>query len=370
MYPSEQDRLDAADPNVDLVRLQELAGNFPELRPTIATNPATYDALLQWLRDLGDPEINAALQKRTHVDQAAGTTVIPAAQDSGAAEVFEQPTQVVPTKSEHFTPQNTQANAQTDSPTRVFPDAVAADETVQFSAEEARYLVSAPAFLPQDDHAGSAAVPAQPYYANLGATRGMGMGAGGAAETDKNKRSPLTWLLVVLLVMAVAGVVAAGYLLLRQDGKKTAEPRKDTTVTQPEPGQTEEPEPKKDEDSKDSTDPLKANFPVKPGYHQAAEFASPSGNIMCNLKDGVKCVIREHDLAGTAHCRDGEAVFATISGEQATLSCGSGGVPMPANVLDYDQSAANGNFACTSRKDGVTCWDLKKGTSFTIARKV
>ena len=55
---------EAADPATPLSRLQELAEHRPETRAAIAANPSTYPGLLEWLSELGDPEIDAAIAAR------------------------------------------------------------------------------------------------------------------------------------------------------------------------------------------------------------------------------------------------------------------------------------------------------------------
>lgn len=54
----------ALDPNTDPATLQQIAQYAPELLPCLAKNPNTYPALLDWLRGLNDPAINAALASR------------------------------------------------------------------------------------------------------------------------------------------------------------------------------------------------------------------------------------------------------------------------------------------------------------------
>ena len=56
---------EAASPKTTPARLQELANNYPKLRPLIAMNPTAYPALVKWLADLNDPAINVALAQRT-----------------------------------------------------------------------------------------------------------------------------------------------------------------------------------------------------------------------------------------------------------------------------------------------------------------
>ena len=45
-------------------RLHELASTVPESRTAIASNLSTYPALLEWLGSLGQPDVDAALQRR------------------------------------------------------------------------------------------------------------------------------------------------------------------------------------------------------------------------------------------------------------------------------------------------------------------
>ena len=59
-YTAEQ----ALDPNTPLEVLAAIAQDAPHLRPQIATNPSTYPALLEWLGNLRDPDVDAALRSR------------------------------------------------------------------------------------------------------------------------------------------------------------------------------------------------------------------------------------------------------------------------------------------------------------------
>lgn len=54
----------AADPHTDWDTLHWIAEKYPELRPAVAENPATYPELLDALRAIGDPEIDSALARR------------------------------------------------------------------------------------------------------------------------------------------------------------------------------------------------------------------------------------------------------------------------------------------------------------------
>ena len=48
----------------DQMQIAQIAQYAPELRACIARNPNTYPALLEWLAQLNDPAINAALRTR------------------------------------------------------------------------------------------------------------------------------------------------------------------------------------------------------------------------------------------------------------------------------------------------------------------
>lgn len=49
---------------IDQMQIAQIAQYAPELRACIARNPNTYPALIEWLGQLGDPAINAALASR------------------------------------------------------------------------------------------------------------------------------------------------------------------------------------------------------------------------------------------------------------------------------------------------------------------
>lgn len=55
----------ALDPNTPLQVLADIAAQEPGLRKHIAANPSTYPELLTWLSQLGDPEVDEALRRRS-----------------------------------------------------------------------------------------------------------------------------------------------------------------------------------------------------------------------------------------------------------------------------------------------------------------
>lgn len=69
----------ASDPQTSGQTLADIAAQRPDLRPAVAANPSTYPALLDWLKSLGEPAVDAALAAR-----AQATQVLPA-QPAGQA---------------------------------------------------------------------------------------------------------------------------------------------------------------------------------------------------------------------------------------------------------------------------------------------
>lgn len=54
----------AADPQASPQELADIAFTKPQLRPTVASNPATPSNVLEWLASQGDPVVHAAIKAR------------------------------------------------------------------------------------------------------------------------------------------------------------------------------------------------------------------------------------------------------------------------------------------------------------------
>jgi zinc-ribbon domain len=57
-------RAEAANRRTSAVRLREIASTVPEARAAVASNPKAYPDLLIWLGNLGDPDVDEALERR------------------------------------------------------------------------------------------------------------------------------------------------------------------------------------------------------------------------------------------------------------------------------------------------------------------
>ncbi|NIL82505.1 variant leucine-rich repeat-containing protein [Rhodococcoides kroppenstedtii] len=62
--PSRFTAAQASDPTTPQAVLSQIAEHEPSLRSTVAANPNCYPGLLDWLRGLGDPEVERALAAR------------------------------------------------------------------------------------------------------------------------------------------------------------------------------------------------------------------------------------------------------------------------------------------------------------------
>ena len=62
---TDADRLAASSPSTPAAELARIAAARPDLHPALATNPATYPDLVDWLRTSPDPAVQAALAQRT-----------------------------------------------------------------------------------------------------------------------------------------------------------------------------------------------------------------------------------------------------------------------------------------------------------------
>ncbi|MFE7604561.1 hypothetical protein ACFU1Q_05240 [Brachybacterium paraconglomeratum] len=108
--------------------------------------------------------------------------------------------------------------------------------------------------------------------------------------------------------------------------------------------------------------------PAPDGAEEMTELRSPTGNISCHLEeDSVSCSLVERDFsaAGLEDCADGPFSI-TVAGEDAERACGSSFLSDSAPTLEYDRSAQRGDVVCTSRFDGMTCWNVMTGKGFTV----
>ena len=414
----------AQDPNAELETLHQLAQNYPGLRPYIAANPRTYPALLEWLGTLGDPAVDAALASRSGQPQSAQSpqtspqlaVVSPPGSQPGSPSVrsSEAPTQV--TLPHSLQPGSAASGvsgasgASAVSGTSATSSRSAASASSAFSAAGAGNqadvfqatgdpTVSNPTFRPtQAIPSQSPARPVQPALqqtfqqsANVSqaqnpgiptaaqsasaADGGNGVFGVGTEDDDSSAASILTSnriLLILALMVATILVFLATWYFSGDDSRNSAGGSDAQATSQSGQGAGAAPSaasasPKASATPSASPTPtLKA--PAPNGAREMSSFNAPSGNITCTLNDKeVTCTINQHEA--TASCPASKPLTVKVAANgQSSQSCGSTFTPTQ-DRLDYNVSAKNSTFACTSTESGMQCWSQVSGEGFTLSRE-
>lgn len=168
-------------------------------------------------------------------------------------------------------------------------------------------------------------------------------------------------MLALLLVLVTTLVGRAWFT--SNDEQKQADST--TTTTQE---ATTEPETTAAEETP-SKDPVS---PAPDGSQELSELRSPTGNIVCKLtEDTASCSVLERNFEDSSleDCEAGPFSIQVADGE-AALDCGSSFLSDSAQTLEYKNSAVHGDMACTSRFDGMTCWNTMTGKGFTVSRSM
>ena len=322
----------AKDPDTPLETLQQLAQNYPGLRPHVASNPSAYPALLEWLGNLGDPAIDAALEARNSGATAGteSTSFIPPVRTSTGASASSASTSVMPAQ-----------YLESDTGTVSSIEAFATDE-------------------PEDE-----VLPKLP-------TR--------KKNKDNTSNTPL-WIVIAVLAILLSLLLgwAIGTIIgsstdpitstasnptSAQEAATTDDAAADDAATTAEETPSPTPSP-----TASATPELTA--PAPDGAEELSAFTSPSGNITCTLsEDSVSCSIKEYSFdADGSKCSSSSKPYTSTVGTEGDAS-GTCATAFSASgaVLSYGSSAKNDTFACTSAEDGVSCWNQVNGEGFTINR--
>ena len=191
-------------------------------------------------------------------------------------------------------------------------------------------------------------------------------GSGDEAAPKKRAGGPSALGIVfsILVVVAIALLAVVIYVFTRGFETPTGSPTTaPATQAAPTTASPTAPSP-----SPSTTEAVR--YPAPVNAQQLTAFATPSGNISCSFSStGVSCVINSNDWAAGNYgsCSGSSHGTLSISGDSAVQSCDTAG-PTGATSLTYGQYAANGDYACSSTADGVSCWNTKTGSSFALAR--
>lgn len=301
----------ASNPSTPAAELQRLAGDYSSLRPIIAMNPSAYPALLDWLGELQDPAVNLALEQRRAAIAASATT-----------------------------PQRVSVIASPAAPRTV-------------SQAPAR-----PQPLPQTSGA------PQPW-AQVGEP---------APQAKERKVGVIVaWVAALVLLVAAAGLLT--FVLLNKDDSPTtaASTQEETAVAEQAEEQEESQLVEKDEfQDQEQQEELPIRYPVPSSAISASNIVAPSGNIICRLgEEGVSCTILQYTFSDpTLSACAGSPVTLTTTDNFADVNCTNPQVGTTgATSLSYGDYATFGNGACLSDFSGMSCWDVRTGSSFAVARE-
>lgn len=223
------------------------------------------------------------------------------------------------------------------------------DAAGMYGGQDATAPLQAQGQTPATPHAAAAPVPTSESTGDKGSgpSRRVWWACGGCL------------LLSLLLIIAIA---VAGRAWLSADDDEYQ--RDSSTTAQETPAEEPSEEPAEETPSQDPVSP------APDGAQEMTELRSPTGNIICLLEeDTVSCSVLDRDFgeSGLEDCENGPFSIQVADGEAAP-ACGSSFLSDSATALEYDQSATHGNVACTSRFDGMTCWNVMTGKGFMVNR--
>ena len=191
-----------------------------------------------------------------------------------------------------------------------------------------------------------------------------------AAEPEQDEDSGSTrraWiacggcLLLAVVLLIVMALVGRAWLA----GDDDEGYQRDSSTTAAESTPAEEPSEEPTEE--ETEDPVS---PAPDDAQEMTEVRSPTGNISCQLEeDSVACSVLDRDFseAGLEDCDNGPFSLEVADGD-AERACGTSFLSESGPTLEYDESAAYGDMACTSRFDGMTCWNTLTGKGFMVNR--
>jgi hypothetical protein len=193
---------------------------------------------------------------------------------------------------------------------------------------------------------------------------------------------------LALCLVVVASLAACG-TAADLAGTRAASDDRDQTTSRNESGRsgpTESPETTpttKPTESPDTTPTTKP--PEKPGERPAKQlphdvgpvtyFSSPSRNIGCLITtSSVRCDIgqksyKEPRRPASCQLDYGQAIAVARDDSEANFVCVGDTVLGAKKVLDYHTSTEVGDFGCTSRETGMTCYNLRTRHGFTVSRE-
>ena len=105
--------------------------------------------------------------------------------------------------------------------------------------------------------------------------------------------------------------------------------------------------------------------PASKNAIEVQSFSTPNRNIVCDLSDGVQCVI--HNYAFESTCEGKESTYSIKSDGSTNQEC-SNNISTSPSTLSYGTEVKNQNYSCKiDDKGGVECWNAKNGKGFILS---
>lgn len=188
-------------------------------------------------------------------------------------------------------------------------------------------------------------------------------------STNKSLVIILAVLVVIVIVLAIGVAGAfAGWFDSGSSSDTSADSMTQSAQTHSQTQTPEQPQSAKPE--------VKEKYPAPSSAEVTDTFSAPSGNIICTLGgDMVSCQINETHWTGAAGyevCGDNRGALFTVDSKNTNYACANIAPPMNGKYISslaYGSYVKNGNVACISTQDGISCWNTISGKSFAIARE-
>lgn len=379
----------AADPSTSHAELHQLAADRPDLRALIAENPNTYPQLVEWLRSLNDPEVNAALNRRDN----------DVTQHIAAAEDQSQQTRALPTSgapSARTPPEPTQefgAVRQPPSEPEPVPQETTSDfdQRVYGTGAAAAGPAYAAGYTQDQGYAQQPGYPQSPYgYHQQGYPPAAPIYDQPQPPQPRPRRRGGGCLIVLLLGLITLAALAISYFFLfgnpLASGDDEAVPTEQQEIApeeeppaedqqdeeqdadQDSPEGSPSPPPGEDDADEDDADQDEQARPAPDGALSITSFSAPSDNIHCTLsEDDVTCTIDEYFFDAPEDC-DG-SVTVRVSRDGSSQTACDEGLSSQGDNLDYGQSTGSDDFACEATEAHFECWSQQTGNGFQLARE-
>lgn len=350
--------LAVADPNTSADDLRLIAAVRPDLHTAIAAHPNVYPGLLDWMESLGNPEVVAAVAQRRAFDAGAVPASAPTPQPTDAStqtfvDAIEQPDTQVQEPAQDVTLEPTQVEEEPET---------TVDQVTMPSQGQMPI-----GYMP------AGAIPQQGYQQPMNY---QGQYPVQEVPMQPAKNSTNKSLVIILALLAVIAIVLAigvagafaGWFNSGSSSDTSADSMTQSAQTH---SQTQTPE-----QTQSAKPEVKEKYPAPSSAEVADTFSAPSGNIICTLGgDMVSCQINETHWTGAAGyevCGDNRGALFTVDSKNTNYACANIAPPMNGKYISslaYGSYVKNGNVACISTQDGISCWNTISGKSFAIARE-